>query len=157
MSYLNSERIEQIRSCIANPNWPLNCDEWPINLNTSTNCLAFALGLPIGKPDIFKVSTSPFSKLEDLLEYLLSISGLEYRKLNCVKDAEEDEYVLQGYDMICDNTYCYHVIRRNLDGKWYHKPGFLKGAIPIDRFSYMGNLYKPENICCIYAVKKRAS
>jgi len=157
MSYLKPHQIEQIRQCIESSNWPLGCDEWPLQLNTSTNCLAFALGLPIANPSIFKISTSSFSKLSSLLDYLLSVSGLSYRKLNSVKDADEDEYIIQGYDSIIDNTYCYHVIRRNLDGKWYHKPGFLKGPIPIDSFYYMASLYKPENICCIYAVKKRAS
>lgn len=157
MSYLNNYQIEQIRQCIESPNWPLSCDEWPINLNTSTNCLAFALGLPIANPSIFKISTSPFSKLKDLIEHLLNVSGLEYRRLNSVKDAEKDEIIIQGYESIFDNTYCFHVIRRNLDGKWYHKPGFLKGPIPINSFYYMANLYKPENICCIFAVKKKAS
>lgn len=158
MSYLTESEIEQIRQCIESSNWPLNCDSWPCEANKDTNCLAFALGFHIiARQKIFTMHHYSFSKLEELIEYLINISGLEYRKVTSFDEVKNDEYVIQGYEWYQDSEYWFHVIRRNLDGKWVHKKGFTNGPTQILSLKYELFMCNKKNITCTFAVKKKAS
>jgi len=154
MSYLSQETLERLRQCVKSSKWPINYNKWPIELNTCTNCLAFALGLSMADTfyNIYTVRYSPFSKLEDLIEYLLNISSLEYRKIDSFDEAENDEFIIQARKTDTSN---FHVIRRNLDGTWVHKKGWYNAPTQITNWKYIDSLY--PIIAATFAVKKKAS
>ena len=138
--------IERLRQIVRAENWPLDAQDWPLELNECTNCLAFALGLTF--PDRDKEIFNCEMPIEEEVEGFLKILKLEYRKIQSVQEADKDEYVLVCYEVIGP-----HVVRRNLNGKWVHKEGWYYAPMDIIDWGY----YSPENIVAIFAVKKSVS
>jgi len=154
---MNKKTIEQIRQIVDSDNWPLDFNEWPEELNKSTNCLAFVLGLPI--PDknykLFNGSNAPIK--EDILEFF-KIMHLEWREITDIQDAENDEIIIQGYEFwqtLAGEDF--HIVRRNLNGNWVHKPGWNRAPSIIENLNDLHCHMHPDGITCIFAVKKRTS
>lgn len=140
-------------------------DKWPTEFNARTNCLAFQLGLTIdlGK-DYLELGrlvtphiTVDIQTLQKAYEQLLTEFGFEWRKILRVDDTNNDEYVFQIYGPFHSDDYPYydfHVIRRELDGTWVHKPTF--GSYPeIIEWKCFSILYPRKTIAGTYAVKKK--
>lgn len=152
---------EKLRNLIDS-NWPLPFDKWPEELREKTNCLAFALGLNIGDCDFGnlvysnpEIPTPTFSKI---FERLLNELGLEWRRIDSVEQSSSDEYVIQIYGFYPVRRLFYtfmdfHVIRRELDGSWVHKPDFKELPSPIDWVDFRKE-YPDNEIEGIFAVRK---
>lgn len=153
MSYLTSYQIEQLRQSIDWDKWPLSSKEWPSRLVESTNCLAFALGLPFPDADRF-IFTPTF--LKSFISELLLELGFEYRELKSSKKARSDEVVIECFENLGSNG-SFHVIRRNCDGTWVHKEGWYEAPTEIVFNGYFDCMYPPESLSFILAVKKKAS
>lgn len=130
MSFMSKDMQEMI----ASPTWPLSYDKWPNELNT--NCIAYALGLPIDDPniEIFNgiLSDTPIEKLENLFNHL----GLNHRRVSSQAEIKENEYGIVLYHYFYDEAMnCFgckwtekreetHLVRIELDGTWTHKFGW---------------------------------
>lgn len=103
----------------------------------STNCLGFGIG-----------NTTPVLKSEDLYvldhhvpiaeAFLKKLTEMGYEKLprqiQYVDEAKDDEFVIMVFDftefrykhpfMGWETHWDYHVVRREADGTWVHKPGW---------------------------------
>jgi len=154
---INPKHLEQLRQFINSDNWPLDIDDWPCEVSSRTNCLAFALGLPY--PDmhhsLFTIQNYPFSDAKTLLELFLKELNLVFRKIDSIEEAHIDEYILQVYERKTANSKYFHVIRRNLDGKWVHKPGWNRGPCEITFWEYFYRTNPKTSISVTFAVKKR--
>lgn len=154
---MNQKIIEQIRHIVQSENWPISINEWPEELNKSTNCIAFALGLPISDKD-GKLFNSPDTKIKDDLLTFFEVMGLNYREIEDIKEAKDDEIIIQGYDywqiMGGDDS---HVVRRELDGTWVHKQGWNRAPIIIEDLNNLHCNMHPKDLSCIFAVTKSAS
>lgn len=108
-------------------------DKWPNHLHT--NCIAFALGLPIDDPkrEIFReiLSESPIEKLEKLFANL----GFEHRRISSSNEIKNDEYGIVLYHYFYEEEMqqfgCrwaktqeeIHLVRIE-NGIWFHKFGW---------------------------------
>ena len=152
--------IEQLRQLVNSDKWPYDIGDWNEKLNESTNCLAFALGLPY--PDESHAIFVPTSSksLESFCCNILSCTNLEFRKISSCKEAQKDELVVVGFEFISPLTKkeSFHFIRKNLDGKWYHKTGWHMSSEEINWNSF-DYLYPSDSFTSsfILAVKKRTS
>ena len=157
------DHIGILRKYIAEKStWPF--DDWS-ELLSQTNCLAFALGLAVDLGDDYldfghlfetnsKLTKSDFS---GTFERLLTELDLQWRKITSPDEALNDEYIIQTYglyDLDCFPYYDFHVIRRDLNGVWVHKPSFRYRPEIIEWKSF-SLIYLPKDICGIYAVKKK--
>ena len=142
--------FELMQQCVNSDNWPLNTSDWPYELSTYTNCLAFACGFNF--PDSNKNIFVPPENIDivDYVEYIFKISNLLYRKISSNNEAEKDEFIIQVRKTSFGN---FHVIRRNLDGTWVHKKGWYNAPKHILEWRYIDTLF--PHIACIFAVKKR--
>ena len=156
------DHIEKLRECIRGDNWPLPYDQWPEELNDDTNCLAFALGLTKVDCDYDSfVSWNPEfpkPKFSAVFERLLNELGFEWRNLENPEKANSDEFIIQIYGFykfpfLNDTLLDFHVIRRELDGTWIHKPSFNDSPCKID-FEVFHEEYPDNEIAGIYAVRK---
>lgn len=154
--------ITKLRECIESPGWPLPYDKWPVELRTETNCLAFALGLTKENSsyDSFVSWTSefPIPSFSKVFERLLDELGLEWKIISRPKEADSDEFVIQIYGFymyrnFLDYSLDFHVIRRELDGTWVHKPDFKAVPCEID-FDSFRQEYPDNEIASIFAVRK---
>lgn len=109
-------------------------DKWDNSL--STNCVAYALGLPINDPQMEIWGTilidSPIEKLEKLFNDL----NLCHRRINSESEIKENEYgiVLYHYFYKEEMHFCgchwsedleeNHLVRIEPDGTWTHKFGW---------------------------------
>jgi len=149
--------IEQLRQFMKSADWPLNLQEWPVEINMDTNCLAFALGLPYAdvNRDTFRFPKN--SNLEEELQKWFSSLGLEYRKINSIDEAKNDEIIIQCFEYILAlyGKRDYHLIRRNLDGTWVHKQGWEEAPCQITDWSDFSFWYHPEEtLLCTYVIKR---
>ena len=142
------KQIERMRQIIKEDSWPLDAEDWPLELNECTNCLAFALGLTF--PDKDKEIFNCEMPIQKEVEGFLRILELQYREIKSVLDAKKDEYVLVCFE---NSAFGPHVIRRNLNWKWVHKEGWHYAPTDIVDWDY----YSPEEIISIFAVKKGVS
>lgn len=130
----------------------IDIDNYP--KNNSSNCLAFALGQ--------LKSVSSMSELYNL-DYLLPIDkafekkverfGFDnLRRIHSIKELHENEYgfIVFGfkkYKISLEisktflNYYDFHVIRRELDGTWVHKPGWNANACIMQKSDWK-NIYE---------------
>lgn len=143
--------LADLRKFTHSSDWPRGISEWK-NIY-STNCLAFALGLDFPDPDntrffgrFYSIShpEAHFEEKEKIppatfAMYFVDtcrILGLNCRRINSPDSAASDEYVMALWGMYSkvDNKrstitktvyeHDYHIIRRNLGGKWVHKEGW---------------------------------
>ena len=152
--------IEQLRQLVNSDKWPYDVSDWNENLNESTNCLSFALGLPCSdEGHIIFVPTSSID-LESFCINILSCTNLEFRKLSSCKESKKDELIVIGFEFISPLTkkHSFHFIRRSPNGKWYHKMGWHQGPEEIN-WNLFNHLYPNDSITSIFilAVRKRAS
>ena len=154
---MNKKTIEQIRRIVNSDNWPLDFNEWPEELNKFTNCLSFALGIPIPDKD-YKLFDGPKLQIrKDILKFL-KIMNLEWREIANIQEAKEDEIIIQGYEFwVPVSGEDFHVIRRNLNGMWVHKQGWHRAPKIIKNPNNLHCHMHPDGITCIFAVKKRTS
>lgn len=113
---------------------PLSLTDFP---EISTNCFGFA----IGNTDSVKASQTIYNLREDYpisLAFVEKLKELGYENLPhqiaSLDEAKENEYVFMVFDFTSfkvRNPFVgwteyktYHVVRRNLDGTWVHKPGW---------------------------------
>jgi len=153
MSYLTIFQFEQLRQTINWDKWPLSPEEWPTELLESSNCLGFALGIPFA--DKGKYTFTPVF-LKSFIPQLLSGLGLDYRNITSDEEANPDEIIIKCYENLPFNN-GFHLIRRNLDGRWVHKEGWYEPPTEIVFNGYFNCMYPPEAITSIFAVKKRTS
>ena len=100
---------------------PIPVEEFP---NVPTNCFGFAIGCTVpnyGSP-IYNLNVD--LPLAD--SFLSKLKELEYtslpRKIDKIEDAKEGEYIFM---VLGFNGYAYHVLRREPDKVWVHKPGWV--------------------------------
>jgi len=113
---------------------PIAIHDFP---HISTNCFGFATG-----------NTTPVKESEDLYNldhrfpiaeaFLRKLSELGYeelpRQIQSVEEANDDEFVIMVFDfsaypvyipfMGWETAWDSHVVRREVDGTWVHKPGW---------------------------------
>lgn len=97
-----------------------------------TNCLAFALGL--SHDDDYNLNDElPIA--EAFIQAWNRLVGGEIRQIRSIDEAKPNEYIFKVYDYtpfrqwqpILEYYVTYkdfHVVRRELDGTWVHKPGW---------------------------------
>ena len=154
---MNQQITEQIRLVVDSKNWPLDCNKWPEELQESTNCLSFALGLPISDKD-HKLFNSEEAHIKDELVKFFDIMNLQWREIVNIQDAKDDEFIIQGYEfwqIIGGDDF--HVVRRELNGEWVHKPGWKYVPETIKNLNDLHCHMHPRDITCIFAVKKSTS
>lgn len=147
----HAQVLADLRSFTLSSDWPRSIRDWK-NL-TTTNCLAFALGLDLPDPNctqfygsFYSIShpDANFEEKEKIPPAVFAmyftdtckVLGLNCRRITTPNDATADEYVMALWGMYSkpDNkrstitktvySHDYHVIRRNLDGTWIHKEGW---------------------------------
>ncbi|MBR6504391.1 MAG: hypothetical protein IKT41_01500 [Clostridia bacterium] len=153
MSYLTHYQIEQLREKIDWDKWPLDLKDWPVELNGNTNCLSFALGIPIPTED--RRTYEPILLRNFIIEFC-SAFNLNCREISSVSQAYKNEIVIQCYENVLPNGR-FHVTRRNLNGKWVHKEGWIEAPCEFQFNGYFNCLYPPKSLTTIFAVRKKAS
>lgn len=154
---MNHQTVEQLRQIVNSDNWPIDINDWPVEVNRDTNCLAYALGLPFPdkKREIFNGSDCSI-RLE-LLGFFREL-GLEWREISSAKVAKDDEIVIQAYEYRkIPWGSDFHVVRRDYNGKWSHKEGWECAPNIIADWGELVFYIHPDNISCIFAVKKSTS
>ena len=133
MSLYSIEELRRVQKFI---HW----DEWPLQ-GSDTNCIAYALGLPLSDPRK-KFFSSLVSSEQGLIRVMTDL-GLSFRKISNPKDKANQEVVIVLYDYYypeihrerdyegivhtwktgkrCHET---HLARIELDGTWTHKFGW---------------------------------
>jgi len=148
----NPKHIELLRQKIDLSNWPLDMDTWPTELNQRTNSLAFALGITMPA-----TSCSVYTP-EELKNYIMDFCSaleLDCRDLSSIDEAEPDEIILLCYENLLGGKF--HIIRRNLNGKWVHKESWNEAPCEVLDIGFFHCLYPPTCKSMILAVKKRTS
>lgn len=116
---------------------PIGIDKWPNEVKT--NCFGFAIGHtePL---EIWKVNNLDLNPIQEVGGAFESkLRGLGYkvpRRISKLVEANEDEFVLAVFgfasyeiklrfrkQMVIGD---FHVVRRELDGTWVHKPGWYQ-------------------------------
>lgn len=120
--------------------------------NFETNCYAFALGLDIPEKDIvsnaytlgvmasntFNISLKEISKMTFEERFILDLKALKIAVTET--DPTDKSYYKYtgnyvGYywivSLLCNDAN-FHFLRKNYDGDWYHKIGFLGPPIKTD-------------------------
>ena len=115
-----------------------------------TNCLAFALG--ITKPvRLFSSTYDLDSRLDIRVAFESKFSEFfdtkNLRFLNSIDDAKPNEYLFMVFDFTSYTTkrygmeitlYDFHVVRRELDGCWVHKPGWSEEPCYLNQNDWTG-------------------
>ena len=150
------------QACVEQAEWPLAYNNWPKELLKETNCLAFSLGLTLPNMDydgLVSINPEfPVPRFSEVFERLLTELNLEWRKIDSPMEATCEEYVLQIYGfyrLFRDYHPDFHVIRRELDGTWVHKPDDKKSPCVIN-FDEFVKEYPASEISGTYAVRKKA-
>ena len=126
MSYTEQE-LRLMKTFIQSSDWPLPIDKWPNSEECKTNCLAYALGLPIHDPigHLFGHMES-YEQFEALLLQL----ELSFRRVSNENELKDDEYGIIFYLIpYRDKTfecmhYDSHFVRIELDRSWTNKNGY---------------------------------
>lgn len=122
---------------VQSPTWPLSVDAWnTLYSDIHSNCMAFAFGLPIDAPrevdfDEPGCISSNYQHQSIALSIIdvCATLNLSYRRIDNPEVARHDEYVIGAwgyfrYYIGGFYLFDFHFIRRDIDGKWYHKPGW---------------------------------
>lgn len=128
---------------------PIPYQEFPITqeIVDKTNCLAFALGINRAKR---KNGEFNLEKTEEPIEkvFLKKVKELGFNPRQFKKISKEHEEKTKGYIIriygfekeIGEDQkvyYDFHLIRRELDGQWVHKPGFFYQARPVTKEDWL--------------------
>lgn len=114
---------------------PLSVNVYPRGIDT--NCLAFALGIvkPRENHDEYDLEY-PMTISEAFINswQKVGFDSNTLRKISSIDEAKPDEYLFKVYDwtpyyqnvpfMGRVRFWNFHVLRRELDGSWVHKPGW---------------------------------
>ena len=115
---------------------PIPLSRFPTDKRTidRTNCLAFALGIKTPKWRKNQYSLIPSKeKIDEIFLKKVKELGLnpnQFKKINREDEKDVKGYVIRVYGFAPVETideglrYDFHLIRREPDGKWVHKPGF---------------------------------
>lgn len=164
---MSKELIANMRKIIEESSWPLTYDKWPNNL--TTNCISYALGLPIDDPEkeIFNdiLSDNPIEKLENLFNIL----GLLHRRIESESEIKENEYgiVLYHYFYKEERNFCgcrwsedmeeIHLVRIH-NGTWTHKFGWYYDTSVTTPKQIHDIIFKNDNVEVIptafFAIRK---
>ena len=115
---------------------PIPIEQFPTDKKTTdyTNCLAFALGIKEPRKRENQYSLTPTK--EEIGEiFLKKVKGLgfnpkQFRRITREEERTVGGYVIRVYGFVGEETiddgirYDFHLIRRELDGRWVHKPGY---------------------------------
>ena len=117
---------------------PIGIGEWTVGVHT--NCLGFA----IGHEESFERYKERTVCLDNRLEigeaFITKLKGLGYkipRRINGIDEANDEEFVIAVFGFASYQTFkqfCgiveveddFHLVRRELDGTWVHKPGWYQ-------------------------------
>ena len=114
---------------------PISPAEFP---SISTNCLGFAIGIcePVNKTSYEYDLDGRLSISEAFTKKVTELGFEVPRQIDSVEEAKDNEFVLLVFDFTPHTInypfvghvtyYDYHVVRRELDGTWVHKPGWYK-------------------------------
>ncbi len=115
---------------------PIPYNLFPNDVETinGTNCLAFALGIckPRYENAEYELDSAKSSIEAAFLEKVQEL-GFNPKKFRRIREEDEEKvkgYVIRVYDFanikLADGTTVqdFHVIRREPNGQWVHKPGF---------------------------------
>ena len=132
---LSKAILNRLKEDIDSPNWPLSANDYPY---VHTNCLAFALGLTLTDIDeiiyakIGSISGIPCRLIRPAFLMDCWTLGLNCRIIYNQKEVHPDEHLIKVYGFVpvklgygLRYPYGFHIIRRNLDGTWEHKPGYV--------------------------------
>lgn len=156
--------IEEMRNVQEFIPW----DKWPKGIQT--NCIAYALGLPIDDPKcVFfgrLLSEDPITKLIDTFDSL----GLCYRQITSEAEIKENEYGIVLYHYFyktirkcfgcewSEETEEIHLARIELDGTWTHKFGWNYDASTTTPEEIHGTILQYDNVdvspTAFFAVRK---
>lgn len=152
---------------VSSPTWPLSSRSWNIHYSgIHCNCMAFAFGLPIDTPNEFDFDEpgciSGQYQHDSIVLAVIDICttlGLQYRRIDKPEYAYCDEYVIGAWGFYPFNIlgfthYDHHFIRRDLDGQWYHKPGWHEPPQKITSWEDDLAEYLIEGEPCFFAIKK---
>ena len=104
-----------------------------------TNCLAFALGIKRAKR---RNGEFNLDKTHEPIETIflkkaekLGFNPKQFTQISRAEEAKTQGYIIRVYGFARDEnpsngtvSYDFHLIRRELDGQWVHKPGFFHKA-----------------------------
>ena len=123
---------------------PIPIEEFP---NVNTNCLGFAIGSTKNINGINYFSLNHNFTIDEA--FIKKIKSLGYtnipRRIENLEEAKPNEYVFKVigfkekkdyFDSIlelkaCRKIFDFHVLRRELDGTWVHKPGWFNPPCSI--------------------------
>lgn len=115
---------------------PIGIDKWPVGVNT--NCLGFA----IGHEESFERYEERTVCLDHCLEigesFIAKLKALSYnvpRRIKGIDEVKGNEFVIAVFGFASYQTFKqfsgivgveddFHLVRRELDGTWVHKPGW---------------------------------
>lgn len=113
---------------------PISWKEFPKNKKVieGTNCLAFALGIKNPKRKhryVLKMTAEPMETIFLKKVKKLGFNPQIFKQIDQDKEKEKKGYVIRVYGFEPEETedgimYDFHVIRREPNGQWVHKPGF---------------------------------
>lgn len=144
---------------------PIPWNEFPTSheVITDTNCLAFALGIkkPMQKKHQYSLimTQEPIAKTFLKKVKKLGFNPKNFKRIPNIQEEKEKGYVIRVYGFVPDETldgetfYDFHVIRREPDGKWVHKPGFLFRACEISKIEWEWILKKYGNRFVSFAIR----
>lgn len=131
-----------------------------------TNCFAFALGItePVRK---HLLTYDLNSSLSIDLAFMRKVEELGFgsipRKIISVDDAKPNEYVFLVFDFTYYNTNVFgmevtlmdfHIVRRELDGSWVHKPGWDENPCKLEEADWTGIFREFGNKYVLFALQE---
>lgn len=134
---------------------PISIENYPREI--SSNCLGFALGLCESVPEQ-STKYNLDSRLSIEQSFLLKVKELGFeppRLISSIEEVKEGEYAFMVFDFKLHkefhpfvgwlNYWDYHVVRREPNGTWVHKPGWNEPPCKINNweeiFQEFGNKY----------------
>ena len=117
---------------------PIGIRKWPVGVNT--NCLGFVLGHEESFERYEERTVCLDNRLEIGEAFITKVKGFGYkipRRINGIVEANDDEFVIAVFGFASYQTFKqfrgiveveddFHLVRRELDGTWVHKPGWYQ-------------------------------
>lgn len=113
---------------------PISWEEFPKNQKVidGTNCLAFVLGIKNPKRRkryVLEMTGEPMETIFLRKVKKLGFDPNNFRKIEPEEERKTKGYIIRVYGFIGEDTdegvmHDFHLIRREPDGQWVHKPGF---------------------------------
>jgi len=133
MSTITTKEMRKVQKFIS---W----DEWPKELEKTTRCLHYALGIPVADPSNVLIKKILNGDLLENIEKIFQELEFKYHKISSTKDLKDSEYGIVIYDYLykeyknvfgCkwyEDTREVHFVRIE-SGIWTHKPGTYPTSI----------------------------